>query len=118
MTAPDHAAALAMLDRITPGPWRPRDRNIGWDVVRTHNGDDNYEINDGFRETFEEFDARAIAALPELAALYRAGVELQHHLRKSLDAGPYTNNPTRESQRFREFHAALAAVADKLGEGK
>lgn len=128
MTTPAHAAALALLDKITPGPWRPRDRNIGWDVVRTHNGDDNYELNDGFRETFEEFDARAIAALPELAVLYRAA----HAYRQSeMDYVFMAERPDEEyvaadvhlarmhmHRAATAFDAALAAVAAKLTGGQ
>ena len=53
----------------TPGPWHAQDRGIGWEV---HLGDSAPEngwgncVNDGFRETFTEADARLISASPDL----------------------------------------------------
>lgn len=54
----------------TPGPWFPYDRGIGWEV---HCGEANAVgitacVNDGFRDTFNEADARLIATAPELLA--------------------------------------------------
>ena len=53
----------------TPGPWTAWDRGIGWEVH--HSVDANgygISINDGFRETFSEADAKLIAAAPDLLA--------------------------------------------------
>jgi hypothetical protein len=47
----------------TPGPWEAYDRGIGWEV---HVG--GRPVNDGFRDTFEEGDARLISAAPDLLA--------------------------------------------------
>jgi hypothetical protein len=57
----------------TPGPWRAWDRGIGWEV---HAGpeDDRQPVNDGHRGTFDEADARLIAAAPDL---YAALAEIQ-----------------------------------------
>ncbi len=46
----------------TVGPWEAWDRGIGWEV---HDAD-GAPVNDEFRETFREVDARLIAAAPEL----------------------------------------------------
>jgi hypothetical protein len=46
----------------TPGPWSVYDRGIGFEVVT----EDGETINQGFRETFSEADARLISSAPEL----------------------------------------------------
>lgn len=133
----DHAAALAVLDRITPGKWhaanmvhaergdRMTPEELGAYVTanvkrsRAEGGSDNFlfvttegedvpdicHVGNGPRGPFH---ARAIAALPELAALYRAGVEF-------MDAPQEEHAIALQSLRD-----ALAAVADALtkGEGK
>lgn len=128
----DHAAALAMLDKITPGPWAIE--NEGCIVNRAHDGDD-WDIADVYGHNVNNI--RAIAALPELAALYRASVELAE-AKQALSAAEdcyraafksggdddsvYTNKvfpaQVRLDKAWINFYAALAAVAAKLGEGK
>lgn len=63
----------------TPGPWHAADRGIGWEV---HIGAEHPEegwcdsINEGFRETFTEADARLIAAAPQMYAALKRAAEL------------------------------------------
>lgn len=125
----DHAAALAVLDRITPGKWRfePTLRYVEAPTesarLRPADAYDPICCFTGYHHG-SEANARAIAALPELAALYRAGVELQN---ANNSWPPHRSDPdvrTAHAQRMEAaedgFRAALAAVADALtqGEGK
>ncbi len=62
----------------TPGPWHAWDRGIGWEVHKGEEGSENgllTVVNDGFRETFTEADARLIAAAPDLLAVAKRIVE-------------------------------------------
>jgi len=115
----DLAAVLAVLDKITPGEWRvcsdetvtvrdARDGSIaslGWLTDRLT----------GPRRSSAEVhaNARATAALPELAALYRAGVAV-----KIAERAYTTYEKTLEHSGLKAarqaFDAALAAVAEKL----
>lgn len=63
----------------TPGPWTAWNRGIGWEVHHSVD-DDGYgiSVNDGFRETFSEADARLIAAAPDMLAALERVVEDLH----------------------------------------
>lgn len=62
--------------------------------------------------------ARVSAALPELAALYRAGVEFSG-VARTIHSMPWAEWQPKMDAAHAAFDAALAAVADKLtGEGK
>ena len=53
----------------TPGPWMAWNRGIGWEVHHSVDADGyGISVNDGFRETFSEADAKLIAAAPDLLA--------------------------------------------------
>lgn len=57
----------------TPGPWSAWDRGIGWEVLAGGaEPPSGRRVNDGFRDTFLEADARLIAAAPELYAALEA----------------------------------------------
>ncbi len=137
MTTTDHAAALAVLDKITPGPWTARLNGSetayyikGADGI--HVGGMSWHATDRRYYTLQDesrINARAIAALPELAALYRAA----HTYRQSeMDYVFMAERPDEEyvaadvhlarmhmHRAATAFDAALAAVAAKLtGEGK
>lgn len=97
----------------TPGPWHARDRGIGWEV---HIGAACQPtgwcdaVNDGFRETFSEADARLIAAAPEmLTALKIAEVFIAEELetREGSDIKIYI---AQARNSLREVRAAIAAA--------
>jgi hypothetical protein len=55
------------MNKPTPGPWHSCYRGIGWEVhVGASCGDECFCVNDGFRDTFTEPDARLISATPDL----------------------------------------------------
>ena len=135
MTAPDHAAALAMLARITPGEWRfakmdlheTGGKNDGVQVVAS-SGEVICDNQTYYPAAVTPANARAIAALPELAALYRAAYAYRQ---AEMDYVFMAERPDEEyvaadvhlarthmCRAAAAFDAALAAVADKLGEGK
>ena len=81
----EHSAALAVLDKIAGYSW-----------------------------SINEY-GRALVALPELAALYREGVEFEAAMTAQINengAGGYA------LARLADFRAALAAVADALTQGE
>ncbi len=57
------------------GPWVVYNRGIGWEVHRADMPD--VPVNNGFRDTFTEADARLIAAAPDLLAACEAIIEEQ-----------------------------------------
>ena len=75
----------------TPGPWFAVDRGIGWMVCREQ-GNLETQINDHFRETFSEQDARLIAAAPDLLEALRdlifTASKLWDELPKPIMSGP------------------------------
>jgi hypothetical protein len=126
MTTPDHAAALALLARITPGPWAAR-LNSSKSAYYIKGGDGIHIGGLSWHADARRFytlqdesctNARAIAALPELAAVYRAGVELRRfHLEDAPENMPTYDAARLESERLAALDAALAAVAEKLTKG-
>lgn len=123
----DHAAALAVLDRITPGPHEARfvPEGMPSDCVRYG----TVSLSKGIEvcRAWEEHDARAIAALPELAALHRAASKfpgMWDAFKTARNGGnmeeAYYCLAKGKHAHWDELIAALAAVADALtkGEGK
>lgn len=84
---------MSEIEEATPGPWHAYNRGIGWEVHVGHPvaSDDGTcpdgcasRVNDGFRETFTEADARLVASAPDL---YEALKEVVGEMRREHDRG-------------------------------
>jgi len=86
---------MSQATKFTPGPWHAWDRGIGFEVHTGKgpcDGDCGGCINDGFRETFTEANARLIAAAPDLyVALKERHDAMNHHLGDACECS--TNTP-------------------------
>ena len=70
---------MSQATKFTPGPWHAWDRGIGFEVHTGKgpcDGDCGGCINDGFRETFTEANARLIAAAPDLYKVLHDGLAM------------------------------------------
>ena len=92
MTAdtPDHARALEVLGNITPGDWHVGGVNgLCQTTVRAELGE-RVALVDEQLGACGDYNARAIAAVPALVALYAAAVELEYRrdqMRLAEEAG-------------------------------
>ena len=99
-----------MSETHTPGPWTAWDRGIGWEVHHSFDPEMGHgnAVNDEFRDTFKEADARLIAAAPDLLSIAERWT--------ALDGGAW--DIQRHSRDKAELLAETRAVIQKAKESR
>lgn len=113
--APDHARALEVLGNITPGDWHVGGVNgLCQTTVRAELGERVALVDEQFG-TCGDFNARAIAAVPEFKALYAAAVRREEIGNGLDDMDIHSPEYKAFEQAWRDarraYREALAAVA-------